>query len=701
MDFDIPRTPSRHKEESFEATSKIPSPNGPDSPKFKKRTASPTPVLTISEQRSSIANMKQHAANGDSSSHMTAFYKENIRELNELQEMMFRKKAKLDEVKDELMDYRDQFRALELKVETLREEKHTKSQQLKLKENELKKLKDEQHTRDKFLCHGHELELQQLRAKNTAEVNALDGEFRRKIEDLKYEKIKKLEVDRDSLVMELRAADKKISCNHETLQSLMEDCLLKNNADKENWLRSHQLGWKKTIEENETLTQESEVLQRTINEQLQTALNRQKTRLEELHSELESMKHKLDDCQSDNRQLETEIEKTKALTAESMNKKIELEDYIASSSVELTQINEILIKEETMRRKLHNELQEIRGNIRVFCRVRPPLPREGGDLSNISIYGFDDDQGTQTLDIIRDSKAHTFTFDRIFDRQDTNSDVFDEIGQLVQSSLDGYNVCIFAYGQTGSGKTFTMLHPEDGIIPSTLSHIFMWIEKLKELGWNYEVTSQFVEIYNETINDLLKDLDDDTEELGEYQKHEIRHDSETQTTRITNVTVCELTNREMVSDILKRASKMRSTAPTAANERSSRSHSIFIIQLYGCNEFTGEKSYGTLNLVDLAGSERINSLQSTGTRLRETQSINKSLSCLGDVIHALSAPDANKRHIPFRNSKLTYLLQYSLMGQSKTLMFVNVSPCSHSINETLNSLRFASKVNSTKMAKRT
>uniref|UniRef100_A0A093XZ87 Kinesin-like protein n=1 Tax=Talaromyces marneffei PM1 TaxID=1077442 RepID=A0A093XZ87_TALMA len=371
----------------------------------------------------------------------------------------------------------------------------------------------------------------------------------------------------------------------------------------------------------------------------------------------------------------------------------QLEDALA----ETNEAKEKLRKEETLRRKLHNQVQELKGNIRVFCRVRPPLnfepesdiaqiefPDDAEDCKEIAVMGPEERSSLGTIS----RKQNAFSFDRVFGPSNQNADVFEEISQLVQSALDGYNVCIFCYGQTGSGKTHTM-SSADGMIPRAVHQIYDTAKSLEEKGWTYTMEGNFVEVYNENLNDLLGKADD-----LDKKKHEIRHDMQRCKTTITDVNTVTLDSPEMVESILKRAAANRSVAATKANERSSRSHSVFILRLIGHNKVTGERCEGTLNLVDLAGSERLSHSGATGDRLKETQNINRSLSCLGDVIGALGSGKEGG-HIPYRNSKLTYLLQFSLGGNSKTLMFVMVSPLQAHLGETLTSLKFATKVHNT------
>ncbi|KAL0485829.1 kinesin family protein [Acrasis kona] len=376
--------------------------------------------------------------------------------------------------------------------------------------------------------------------------------------------------------------------------------------------------------------------------------------------------------------------------------------------------------DEESRRKLHNALQELKGNIRVYCRVRPlgsnpsDLITSEGEEPDFKAVSFNDaDVDQKTIDIASqitnnqgtELKKFQFQFDKVFRPEAQQKDVFVEISQLVQSALDGYKVCIFAYGQTGSGKTFTMEGPpkksiknmskeeemdQRGMIPRSVEQIFECANTKSERGWKYTVEASFLEIYNESIRDLLVKNASNNPLEADNTKYEIKHDNQGNT-NVSNLTYVPVKKPEDVHDLLSIASKNRAAAATSCNERSSRSHAVFALRIVGHNEMTEQTTYGVLNLIDLAGSERLNNSKSTGARLKETQHINSSLSCLGDVISALAS---KSKHVPYRNSKLTYLLQNCLGGEAKTLMFVNVSPKSSHSNETVCSLRFASKVNS-------
>ncbi len=357
----------------------------------------------------------------------------------------------------------------------------------------------------------------------------------------------------------------------------------------------------------------------------------------------------------------------------------QLKDAIASAQ----EANSKLRTEETLRRKLHNQVQELKGNIRVFCRVRPHLESEPTeDRAKISYP--DDNEDSKEVEVMGPeeksslgnitTKTNAFTFDRVFGPTSQNANVFEEISQLVQSALDGYNVCVFAYGQTSSGKTYTMASP-DGMIPRALHQIYDTAQALADKGWTYSMEGSFVEVYNENLNDLLG-----RPEEFDKKKHEIRHDTARAKTSITDITTVQLDSPAKVESILRRATANRSVAATKANERSSRSHSVFILKLTGENAVTGEKSEGTLNLVDLAGSERLSHSGSTGDRLKETQNINRSLSCLGDVIGALGQGKEGG-HVPYRNSKVRplfsipfHLPQTSLLTLSPSFLLCAPRP---------------------------
>lgn len=239
----------------------------------------------------------------------------------------------------------------------------------------------------------------------------------------------------------------------------------------------------------------------------------------------------------------------------------------------------------------------------------------------------------------------------------------------------------------GSGKTYTMdgHEGETGIIPRTTDFLFRCFEQYKKLGWRYTLSASFLEIYNEILFDLLS---------NESKDLDIRMVSAKTPTDIfvSNLTEVEVRNEDELHKLMQMAKSNRATAATIGNERSSRSHAVTQLRLIGEHNAKNEKCIGTINLIDLAGSES----PKTSVRMDETKKINKSLSELTNVIMALLQ---KQEHIPYRNSKLTHLLMPSLGGNSKTLMFVNVSPFQDCFVESVKSLRFAASVNMCKLNK--
>lgn len=394
-------------------------------------------------------------------------------------------------------------------------------------------------------------------------------------------------------------------------------------------------------------------------------------------------------------------------------------------------------------------------NFKVVIRVRPPLPRElHGDRPFQNVISVDAPGHVLTvcenLSALTDADGsatpgaygnHMFSFDHVYDQQCTQSAVYENTAKaVVESSLEGYNATIFAYGQTGTGKTYTMEGfnsgsgsvEERGIIPRAIEQIFCHIQSNISARMRFLVRASYLQIYNESISDLLK---------PERNNLTIREDKK-RGVFVEGLSEWVVRSPEEIYGLMERGGAMRATGSTKMNEVSSRSHAVFIIiaeqsktsyvdakgteippeeftamvNAYQARHASSGKTnangtmalhpklesmirqsfkVGKLNLVDLAGSERVRLSGATGQRLEESKKINQSLSALGNVIAALT--DARGRqHIPYRDSKLTRILEDSLGGNCKTTMMAMISPALEAITESLSTLKFANRAKSIK-----
>ena len=386
--------------------------------------------------------------------------------------------------------------------------------------------------------------------------------------------------------------------------------------------------------------------------------------------------------------------------------------------------------------------EEISNNFKVVVRVRPPLEREmDGPRPFVCVTKVDGPiRGEASFNAITITEnpacleaggevydglynTHRFTFDRVYDQDSKQSEVYEHTAKpVVVSLLQGYNATIIAYGQTGTGKTYTMEgfsnDESRGIIPHATEDIFSYIQHCTSAKNKFLVRASYLQIYNENISDLLK---------PERKNLQIREDKK-KGVFVEDLSEWVVRSSTEIYTLMERGASVRATGATKMNEISSRSHAIFIIIVEQSEtmdpneEDTGEETseggpssgsgtsvvakgdgtnsrqrfkIGKLNLVDLAGSERVRYTGATGVRLEESKKINQSLSALGNVIAALT--DSRGRvHIPYRDAKLTRILADSLGGNCKTTMMAMISPALEAFHESLSTLKFANRAKNIK-----
>ncbi|XP_024374792.1 uncharacterized protein [Physcomitrium patens] len=338
--------------------------------------------------------------------------------------------------------------------------------------------------------------------------------------------------------------------------------------------------------------------------------------------------------------------------------------------------------------------------VQVVVRCRPMLVKENAEGRNNCVLVDTVGSTIQVKNLKQpEQEPKLFTFDKTYDATSTQKQLYDDVAHpIVHSVMCGYNGTVLAYGQTASGKTFTMDGLDDppemrGIIPQAFEGIFTHIQDSQSSD-NFLVRASYLEIHNEEIRDLLATGSQSSSRLELKENVE----GNVYVKNLTSITVQSVAD---ISHLLTVGKKSRSVGATLMNQDSSRSHSIFTITVEASARSSSAETDGSmhirvgkLNLVDLAGSERLNKTGATGDRFRELTNINWSLSALGNVISALV--DDKSSHVPYRDSKLTRLLQDSLGGNTRTVMIANIGPADYNYDESVSTLRYANRAKSIK-----
>ena len=372
---------------------------------------------------------------------------------------------------------------------------------------------------------------------------------------------------------------------------------------------------------------------------------------------------------------------------------IEKENY---KSINLRQLKEALITEQEkvyllssklknekfLRRKIHNRYMYLRGNLRVMCRIRPFLPNEKiNKKSQMETMLINND----SISIFQENRPEkSFEYDYIFDPKSTQNDVYEEVTLLIQSMVQGNNICIIAYGQTCTGKTYTIQGPDSknpGIAPRAAKELFLILNNFNKSNFfeNIRLSLTIIEIYNEQIYNLLEES---TPSLNMYE-------DASGNLIIPDLNPITVNSFDEANKLFKLAAKFRHTSTTEFNDRSSRSHCIFSFQL----KLTGKDGRiirSILHIIDLAGSERISKSQNKDEKIRkEAICINLSLHSLSTVLNSIAL---RANHIPYRDSKLTHFLKDSLNENYNILLLLHVSPHIKDLPETISTLQFGERI---------
>ncbi len=340
-------------------------------------------------------------------------------------------------------------------------------------------------------------------------------------------------------------------------------------------------------------------------------------------------------------------------------------------------------------------------DVRVYARFRPLNDREKSLGEKESVYSFVPNSNNRTIEISRPTGSNTekeFTFDEILPESTTQEELYVKTAKpLVTEVLKGFNCTMMAYGQTGSGKSYSMTGRLDdsnseGIIPRMIHDLFAEIEERSDHAV-FTIQCSYVEIYLERVRDLLNPQLDNLK-LREVVSKKFSKSKKLKSVKsmvyIEGATICTVKSLKDMLKVMRRGDANRITAETDMNERSSRSHSVFVVTVTQIEKVKQTRRSSKLFLVDLAGSEQVDRSGATGLKLEQAKKINKSLSALSLVIQSL-VEKKKGAHIPYRDSKLTRLLTDSLDGNSKTVLLLALSPSWDSLADTYSSLSFGSR----------
>ena len=359
-----------------------------------------------------------------------------------------------------------------------------------------------------------------------------------------------------------------------------------------------------------------------------------------------------------------------------------LKDSLSLEQEKVHILSQKLNNEKFLRRKIHNRYMYLRGNLRVMCRVRPFLSSEKiNKKSQMETLVINND----SISVFQENKQEkNFEYDYIFDTKSTQKDVYEEVTLLIQSMVQGNNICIIAYGQTCTGKTYTIQGPNSknpGIVPRAAKELFLILNNFAKSDYfeSIRLSLTIIEIYNEQIYNLLEES---TPNLNMYE-------DASGNLIIPDLSPISINSYEEASKLFKLAAKFRHTSSTEYNDRSSRSHCIFSFQLKIKGK-DGRIIRSTLHVIDLAGSERLSKSQNKDEKLKkESICINLSLHSLSTVLNSI-ALKAN--HIPYRDSKLTHFLKDSLNENYNILLLLLVSPNNKDLPETISTLQFGERI---------